>query len=39
MIITIVDSTSFAKEMVESRQKLIKLGHKVLLHDHYIAIE
>lgn len=37
MTITLVGSTSFVKQMVQFRDELIKLGHKVLLHDHYIA--
>ena len=36
MIITIVGSSSFVKEMVAYRNQLIKLGHKVNLHKHYI---
>ncbi len=37
MIITIVGSSSFAKEMVKYKDKLIKLGHTVNLHEHYVA--
>jgi hypothetical protein len=37
MIITIVGSSSFAKEMANYRNQLIELGHKVNLHEHYIA--
>jgi len=37
MTITIVGSSSFAKEMVEYRDKLVKLGHTVNLHEHYVA--
>jgi hypothetical protein len=37
MRITIVGSSKFAKQMVEYRDKLVELGHKVNLHDHYVA--
>jgi len=37
MKITIVGSSVFAKQMVEYRDRLIKLGHNVNLHEHYIA--
>jgi hypothetical protein len=37
MKITIVGSSVFAKEMVKYRDQLVKLGHKVNLHKHYIA--
>jgi len=37
MIITILGSSTFSKQMVEYRDKLIKFGHKVNLHEHYIA--
>lgn len=38
MIITIVGSSSFVKEMVVYRNRLIKLGHQVNLHRHYLAL-
>jgi len=37
MKITIVGSSIFVKEMVKYRDQLVKLGHKVNLHEHYIA--
>lgn len=37
MKITIVGSSVFAKQMVEYRDQLVKLGHEVNLHEHYIA--
>lgn len=37
MNIAIVGSSSFAKQMVEYRDKLIELGHETGLHEHYIA--
>jgi len=37
MKITIVGSSIFAKQMVEYRDRLINLGHKVNLHEHYVA--
>jgi hypothetical protein len=37
MKITIVGSSVFAKQMVKYRDRLIKLGHNVNLHEHYIA--
>lgn len=37
MEITIVGSSVFAKQMVYYRDHLIKLGHKVNLHEHYVA--
>lgn len=37
MKITILGSSKFVKQMVEYRDKLIALGHKVNLHDHYVA--
>jgi hypothetical protein len=37
MRITIIGSSVFAKQMVEYRDTLVKLGHKVNLHDHYVA--
>jgi len=37
MIITIVSSSVFVKQMVEYRNRLIELGHQVNLHEHYIA--
>ncbi|OGI17569.1 MAG: hypothetical protein A3J63_04225 [Candidatus Moranbacteria bacterium RIFCSPHIGHO2_02_FULL_40_12b] len=37
MKITIVGSSVFAKQMVEYRDKLITLGHKNNLHEHYVA--
>jgi hypothetical protein len=36
MIITIVASSVFAKQMVDYRNRLIGLGHEVNLHEHYI---
>ncbi len=36
MKITIVGSSVFAKQMVEYRDRLIKLGHNVSLHKHYV---
>lgn len=36
MKITIVGSSTFVKEMVDYRNRLVKLGHEVNLHDHYI---
>jgi len=30
-------SSTFAPQMVEYRDKLVKLGHKVNLHEHYVA--
>ncbi|MFA5155440.1 MAG: hypothetical protein WC453_03310 [Patescibacteria group bacterium] len=38
MKITIIGSSSFAKEMTEYQQKLINLGHEVNLHEHYIEL-
>lgn len=37
MIITIVGSSVFAKQMVEYMDKLLALGHVVNLHEHYRA--
>lgn len=37
MKITILASSVFVKQMVEYRDKLIKLGHKVNLHEHYVS--
>ena len=37
MKITIVGSSVFAVQMVEYRDQLMKLGHEVNLHEHYIA--
>ena len=37
MKITIVGSSVFAKQMVEYRDQLVKLGHEVNLHEHYVA--
>lgn len=37
MIITIIGSSCFAKQMVEYRDRLNKLGHQVNLHEHYLA--
>jgi len=37
MRITILGSSKFAEQMVEYRDKLIKLGHQVNLHEHYVA--
>ncbi|MEI8143756.1 MAG: hypothetical protein WCG48_04050 [Candidatus Berkelbacteria bacterium] len=37
MTVTIVGSSVFAKEMVHYRKELLKLGHTVNLHEHYIA--
>jgi len=37
MKITIVGSSIFVKEMVKYRDQLVKLGHKVNLHEHYIV--
>jgi len=37
MKIMIVGSTTFVKQMVEFRNKLISLGHGVILHEHYVA--
>jgi len=35
--IAIMGSSAFVKEMVEHKDKLERLGHKVSLHEHYIA--
>ncbi len=35
MKIMIIGSTAFAEQMVNYRQKLIDLGHEVILHEHY----
>lgn len=37
MKIAIVGSSVFAKQMFEYMNQLIKLGHEVNLHEHYIA--
>jgi hypothetical protein len=37
MKITLIGSSSFAKEMAEYQEKLIALGHEVNLHEHYVA--
>ena len=37
MKITIVGSSVFAKEMVNYRDQLIKIGHTVNLHEHYVS--
>jgi len=37
MKITIVGSSVFAKKMVDYKDRLIKLGHSVNLHEHYLA--
>jgi hypothetical protein len=38
MRITIIGSSVFAKEMVEYKNALIKLGHKINLHEHYVTL-
>lgn len=37
MRITIIGSSMFAKQMVEYQDALTKLGHRVNLHEHYVA--
>lgn len=37
MRITILGSSKFVKEMVIYKRKLAELGHKVNLHEHYVA--
>ena len=37
MKITIIGSSAFAKEMVSYRDQLIKLGHHVNIHEHYVS--
>lgn len=37
MKIVICASSVFANRMVEFKEKLEQLGHKIYLHDHYIA--
>ncbi len=37
MKITIIGSSVFAKQMVEYQNQLIKLGHTVDLHKHYVS--
>jgi len=36
MMITIVASSVFAKQMVDYQDKLRELGHEVNLHEHYV---
>ena len=36
MKITICGSSKFRHEMVEYKKKLEKLGHTVVVHEHYI---
>lgn len=38
MKISIIGSSSFAKEMVEYHNKLLALGHENNLHEHYLAM-